>query len=118
MKFRHAISLSRGEFRKEGNMNIRNTGVPGAVLGLLLVSAQASADCGAARSAFKEGELMCLKHHAFRCGPMGTWTHLPQQCGADNVIRRQPMPTQPPGPVKPDATPAAPQGAPGTGHRP
>jgi hypothetical protein len=95
-------------------MNIRNAGFSAAFLGMLLGSAQTSADCGAARSTFKSGEVMCLTHHAFRCEPTGTWTRLPERCGADNVIRRKPMPTQsaapdaaqPPAAVKPDATAA------------
>ena len=72
-------------------MNIRNAGFSAACLGMLLGSAQASADCGVAHSRFKEGEVMCLTHHAFRCEPTGTWTRLPERCGADNVIRRKPM---------------------------
>ena len=93
-------------------MNIRKVGLSVAFLGLLLGSVQASADCGVARSSFKEGEVMCLSHHAARCGPMGEWTRLPERCGADNVTRRKPMPTnpaapdaattQPPGTVKPN----------------
>jgi hypothetical protein len=97
-------------------MIIRTAAVPAAFLGLLLVSAQASADCGAARTTFKPGEVMCLSHRAFRCDPMGGWTHLPERCDADNVNRRKPMPADPVAPAaakpsgatKKDDAPAAP----------
>jgi hypothetical protein len=114
VKLGHAIPLSRCQIHEECSMNIRNIGLPIAFLGMLLGSVQASADCGAAHSRFKEGEVMCLSHHAARCGPMGAWTRLPERCGADNVVRRKPMPanpaapdaaTQPPGAVKPEGRP-------------
>ncbi|HEY4340736.1 MAG TPA: hypothetical protein VGM97_12400 [Steroidobacteraceae bacterium] len=99
-------------------MITRNTGMTAAVVILLLGPALAAADCGVARSTFKEGEVMCLSHRAARCGPTGAWTRLPERCGADNVVRRKPMPTQatpdaaaPPAdtakPHTPGATPAS-----------
>lgn len=52
----------------------------GLLLGALLWSAGAAADCHYHNKLYKEGETVCRAPAQFQCGPLGAWKKLPAAC--------------------------------------
>lgn len=56
------------------------TAATGALLGTLLWSATASADCHYQKQTYPEASTVCRGAAQFQCGPLGAWKKLEASC--------------------------------------